>query len=307
MRIYRHILVLLLLPVVWMGCSSASFDAGRQVLAMADSIEAQGGICTDTGALLSAVSTFYPYRFSLRKDYARAEYHYGNALLMNGDSVRAKRAYLYSSCSCPNRYPLRKKISHRLSELHTIQAPVEKTNHWHMFLLAALAVACIVMALYLYAQHRYKDRIVSYYRSLLKESAALKQEKERMQREQQAQRERRKQSIESNLSTVKLSPDVLRTIHWSDETKLFDYMNDSFNGFVNKLTAAGLTHKQIRLCILVFIGDFSDKQMAELLFYSDKSIRTVKRKVAHKLGSTSAQLPVFLHDLALQSPLSFIS
>ena len=71
----------------------------------------------------------------------------------------------------------------------------------------------------------------------------------------------------------------------------------------NKLSCThALNEKEIRLCILVFLGYYTDKQMADILCYSDKSIRAIKRNTALKLGTTSANLHRFLVEMVLNIP-----
>lgn len=61
-----------------------------------------------------------------------------------------------------------------------------------------------------------------------------------------------------------------------------------------------LNEREIHLCILVTIGNFSDKQLAQLLNYSEKSIRSIKLNAAKKLGTTSAHLHDFLMQKATE-------
>ena len=67
-----------------------------------------------------------------------------------------------------------------------------------------------------------------------------------------------------------------------------------------KLKVLGsLNEREIRLCILVLIGNLRDKEMADILCYSNKSIRSIKRIVAKKLGTTSRNLRAEILDIAV--------
>lgn len=107
--------------------------------------------------------------------------------------------------------------------------------------------------------------------------------------------------IERNCELISQSDTFPQNICWKDYKKMCEIVNNSFGVLATKLqTTYSLSEKEVRLCVLVLLGSFSDKQMAEMLFYSYNSIRSTKRHVAIKLGSTSANLRSTLIDIALQ-------
>ena len=94
---------------------------------------------------------------------------------------------------------------------------------------------------------------------------------------------------------------MLNDLHWKNSEELYETVNTLFCQLANKLKAIGsLNEKDIRLCILVLIGNMKDKEIADILCYSDKTIRGTKRKVAIKLGTTSAGLRNFLLNKAAE-------
>ena len=107
--------------------------------------------------------------------------------------------------------------------------------------------------------------------------------------------------IERNCELISQSDTFPQNICWKDYKKMCEIVNNSFGVLATKLqTTYSLSEKEVRLCVLVLLGSFSDKQMAKMLFYSYNSIRSTKRHVAIKLGSTSANLRSILIDIALQ-------
>ena len=60
-----------------------------------------------------------------------------------------------------------------------------------------------------------------------------------------------------------------------------------------------VNEKELRLCILVAIGKFSNKEMADILFYDDHSLRSVKSRIAGKLGVLGKNMRSFLLNLAI--------
>ena len=101
-------------------------------------------------------------------------------------------------------------------------------------------------------------------------------------------------NIEATCSTLRNSKDVLSELGWKDYTQMCTIINRLFNNLANTLQKQNLSDREIRLCILVLIGGYSDKQMADILYYSYKTIRSTKRHIALKLGTTSANLRSFL-------------
>jgi len=87
-------------------------------------------------------------------------------------------------------------------------------------------------------------------------------------------------------------------IYWKDFVAMCKLINDNFGMLVSKLQSIyQLSEKEIRLCILVLIGNPGSKQMADWLCYSESGIRNYKNRIAKKLGTNSTQLRDFLIDL----------
>lgn len=65
-------------------------------------------------------------------------------------------------------------------------------------------------------------------------------------------------------------------------------------GIVSKLEARGLNETEIRFCILTVL-DFSLKRIADTIHYSYPSaIKTLKKRISDKLGTTPPELKSFL-------------
>lgn len=119
-----------------------------------------------------------------------------------------------------------------------------------------------------------------------------------VQQQQTAQMQHKQKDIELACEAIRKSSDWQQEIHWKEYNILCQYIDKHCFFVVQKLKEKKLlTEREIRLCILVLIGGFSDKQMAELLYYGEKSIRGMKRYTAQKLGTSSANLRMFLMEL----------
>ena len=105
--------------------------------------------------------------------------------------------------------------------------------------------------------------------------------------------------IELFCRTITDASSLQANLCWNDYNKMCEVVNNRMFGLADKLKALGfLNEREIRLCILVVIGKFRDKEMAELLLYGENSLRTIKTMVAKKLGTTSRHLRSFLLHLA---------
>ena len=138
----------------------------------------------------------------------------------------------------------------------------------------------------------------------------IKQQLERAQKEnsvlsnlhkQNAQRkEIALNEIQSYCNSLNNSQNLKEELSWNNYDALCDIINRRMYGLAEKLKVLGsLNEREIRLCILVLIGNLRDKEMADILCYSNKSIRSIKRIVAKKLGTTSRNLRAEILDIAV--------
>jgi len=105
--------------------------------------------------------------------------------------------------------------------------------------------------------------------------------------------------IELFCRTITDASSLQKVLCWNDYNTMCDVVNNRMFGLADKLKAqCALSEKELRLCVLVVLGTFHDKEMAEILCYGDNSIRSIKRYVAQKLGTTSRHLRTFLLHLA---------
>ena len=107
--------------------------------------------------------------------------------------------------------------------------------------------------------------------------------------------------IINNCDAIRNSEKWRDVFYWNKHDKLCEVADKHLNLLSTKLQMLEvLNEREIHLCILVAIGNFSDKQLAQLLNYSEKSIRSIKLNAAKKLGTTSAHLHDFLMQKATE-------
>ena len=111
--------------------------------------------------------------------------------------------------------------------------------------------------------------------------------------------EEQRQYMLKTCALMQQSTNILSDLCWNNYDKMCEIVNQNFLMLANKLKAKHLLNdKEIRLCVLVLIGNFSSKQMADILCYGEKSIRSIKRNTAVKLGTNSSNLRDFLLQMA---------
>ena len=112
--------------------------------------------------------------------------------------------------------------------------------------------------------------------------------------------EKKLKDIEQACSAIRNNNKWKDEINWKDYDSLCEFVDTHFFFFAHKLKELkSLNEKEIRLSILVLLGGFSDKQMADILCYSENSIRSIKRNTAQKLGTSSAKFRPFLIEMLI--------
>lgn len=107
--------------------------------------------------------------------------------------------------------------------------------------------------------------------------------------------------IVNNCDAIRNSEKWKDILYWNKHDKLCEVADKHLNLLSTKLQLLNvLNEREIHLCILVVIGGFSDKQLAQLLNYGEKSIRGIKLYTAKKLGTTSAHLHDFLMQMVIE-------
>ena len=98
------------------------------------------------------------------------------------------------------------------------------------------------------------------------------------------------ESIKQHIDTT----DINNTLHWKNYVVLKSDADLYMGGIVSKLEGCNLNEVEIRFCILTML-DFRLKQIAETIHYGYPSgIKTLKKRVSDKLGTTPPELKNFL-------------
>ena len=190
--------------------------------------------------------------------------------------------------------------------------PYEKSIVVVICIMTIMIVSGIILLLYFaYRRKKLKKDTIrelqkqrslqNHHRSLNNENKLLQERNVQLKEQKRKQEIERINQIEAVCKLLRNSNNLLNDISWRDYDKLCEFTNQHFYLLADKLKSTQiLNEKEIRLAILVLIGTISDKQMARYLYYSDNTIRSTKRNVALKLGTTSANLRSWLIQKAIQ-------
>jgi len=132
------------------------------------------------------------------------------------------------------------------------------------------------------------------------EETHISEQLHHLNRKQNAHRERQIQEIEQQCTMLCASKNLKRALHLSNYPAMKQMINHKFNRLVDRLeTEYMLKEREIQFCILVLLN-VPQKQIAELLVYSERSIKNTKANTAKKMKVTSSNLRNRLIDIILQ-------
>ena len=84
---------------------------------------------------------------------------------------------------------------------------------------------------------------------------------------------------------------------WQDYKKLREFANSHFDNMFYRLEDAyHLSEQEMKICLMVLL-EYSNKQMAEILFVQPNTISKAKSKIAKQLNTSSAELRASLLDI----------
>ncbi len=106
--------------------------------------------------------------------------------------------------------------------------------------------------------------------------------------------------IEQNCIILLQTDCFPQNIHWKETEALCELIDNRFGMLATKLrTLHNLSEREIRLCILVFMGISNSEQLAGLLNYGNSGIRNLKNRTAKKIGTNSVNLRNKLINIAI--------
>ena len=173
-----------------------------------------------------------------------------------------------------------------------LRLDIERTPTYIFLLLVVIVAILVISFLIWYSGYIHKKKV-------------QQQEILHIVREEQSKQIiGRRQEIEDICMAIRNDSNWQQAVSWKEYEQLCEFVDKNLFFFAHRLKDKNvLNEKEIRLCILVTIGGWTDRQMADILYYSENSIRGIKRYTAKKLGTNSANLRNFLTDLMVNTPI----
>ena len=172
---------------------------------------------------------------------------------------------------------------------------LRRTIKWSLCIVILLAAICCMLWLLLHTKSKKMKATLEH------NTYELQNVEERMQSLLSVQEQHQQDmlaSIEKNSERLSQSANLRRTLHLKNYKQFKKLVNKNFYLFVNTLEHYDkLEERDIVFCVLVLLG-LSGPQIADLMYYSPKSIGTIKKRLIEKL-----HLPV---DDNLRNQLIFI-
>lgn len=171
-----------------------------------------------------------------------------------------------------------------------LKNPYDKMLIYAGLFIAGLLIIVVTFFL-LFVFYRRKHRKVSQHKdNILSEQDLIIRQLH--QSATDSQRERLLASIKEHVN----KDDLLHSLHWKDEKQMIVDINLYMFGFADRIHKyPNVTIENIRIYVLCLLN-CSQKEMAQYLHKSEKSIKNIKARAAKKIGSTSAELHRFLLD-----------
>ena len=117
-------MVLTLAALLLSGCKSRAVEEAREVIAVADSLRAEGQGYTDSVAIAESYNTLEKWQYLYPTDYVHACYHYGRLLRNNDDPVAAMQVFINGTHS-------RSKDYHILGRIYSNMANMCRLGDYH--------------------------------------------------------------------------------------------------------------------------------------------------------------------------------
>jgi len=174
---------------------------------------------------------------------------------------------------------------------------------WLVGTFFTLIIVGISLRLYFVRKRKKHELVSQQVDALIQKKDTLSEQTLQMEQRQAEHRNMKLQEIEQICAAIHHSHDWKKELHWDNFNELCEVINSQFFFLADKLKATcPLDEKEIRLCILVFLDMFTLKEIAALLNYSEKGIRTYKSRINKKVGNNGKDLRFFLVELAILSP-----
>ena len=100
--------------------------------------------------------------------------------------------------------------------------------------------------------------------------------------------------IEAFCKTIQDDSDLKAKLSWNNFDKMCEIVDDRMYGLATKLKERySMDLNNLRICVLITIGNFTNKEMATILSYDEHTFRTIKNRVAKNLNVSGKNMRDF--------------
>ena len=165
---------------------------------------------------------------------------------------------------------------------------------WLFAILITLTSIGIPGAVYIFRKRK-KHQLVS------QQTEALSQYNQQLKREQSKHTNRALAEIEFFCKSI-TKDNIKQELCWKEFDQMCAIVNRRMYGLIDKLKLRGIkSETEIRICVVVAIGNFDTKQMIDIVSSSYDSFKTTKSLAAKKLKTSGKNMHSALINLAVGS------
>jgi hypothetical protein len=170
---------------------------------------------------------------------------------------------------------------------------------WLWTLLATLIVVGIFLSIYIQKQKSKRQLYSQQVEDLQHKQDVLSEQNLQLEQQYTLRQEKAMKEMEEFCHSI-TTDNIHKTLSWKNFDQMCNIVNQRMFGLVDKLKSRGITSEpELRLCVLVAVGRFNNKEMAALVPYGYDSLKTTKSTLANRLGVSGRKMRDFLLHLAL--------
>ena len=228
-------------------------------------------------------------------------YHLNNSLyILTNDKIDSDAETIKKTAS--KRSDIQKLLEIRRGKMSQASQLLEQDLNDKPNIAWVAAVLCIGMGIgvYVYRKRRQHKLLSQQVDDLISKNDAAIQQHEKIVQEHTEYINTLHSQVEKSCAIMYRAEDFPNNLYWKDFEAMGKLINNNFGMLVAKLqNIYHLSEKEIRLCILVILGNPSGKQLANLLYYGESGIRTYKNRIAQKMGTSSTEMRDFLINVVI--------
>ena len=165
---------------------------------------------------------------------------------------------------------------------------------WLYAILLTLAIVAIALALYIKRKHRKHQLISQQVEDLQQKHDELSEQNLLLESNLSKRQKKMLAEIEAFCKTIQDDSDLKAKLSWNNFDKMCEIVDDRMYGLATKLKERySMDLNNLRICVLITIGNFTNKEMATILSYDEHTFRTIKNRVAKNLNVSGKNMRDF--------------